>query len=1081
MKKVLYSVLALAGLFAVSCTKEIDAPNAEAAQENLVPMTLTASYDVATKVTYEGMKTFGWVANDSIKVRLVSGDRENSGWYSFGAKSTAASSEFVGDVPDSFRPEDYAFYPGFKTNDLSPVSSSSTAVRLPITYYLDEVDGKGQPIAPQLDPDNCTKVYVSSANPLQFLPSIGKKQENGSYKFQAAYGVLNIQMTDLDDAACGLKLNGLAQTYMANYLMLDRTDMCYKIGDKFTSDGTTYSVTYLKYWFYPKADHTASIYLPVPVGTLPAGCSIDIVDEKGTVLYTQPFSKDVEVQRGKITTLAPFKAKYDWKEVGTGRFFDKKYVAASGLAEGKDVEVKIMQDVSNPNKYRVVTPYAAYNEAAGYTPSGTVTEPNDLYFTVHKAGDIFSGVTIENDGIITFDKTYMGFIEPSLNKEWYLSHVSVFSKFGEEKFWLHSYVVKKNSDGSPAAIQLAPCYYWANYGAYTSDAQEDGNIYILFPGTTSYSDITASVDYVDLADDTPAQAVANVSVALGSDLSAASIVIAATETEAKAAIDAETNVTKVTASGSYQVKLPADAPSGKYYVYAKVTAVDGISTLANRMVVSKKSFTYERKGDWVLVGTGKYIDNYYLEEGGFPAETTIDVEIYQHAVNKNQFRIPAPYATYNTAVGYVSPSGVTSPTDLSFTVYKKGDTAGAVAITDDDEVVYDPIYMGFFDTSKNFEWYLAHPKYLTSMSTTDAKWKYNYVMKYQDNGLPAVVQLAPLYYWDGWGCYTADASTDNRIQILFPGVTEFIDASASVAYADMAETDPAQASALVDVMFGSAVSGVDVVIAQNATDAAKAYSEGTHVAQVNAPGQATVLLPADAPSGDYYVYGIIRGAEGTTSLVSKSFTSSKSFKYLRSDESKGIKVEDVVGDYSGTGYVYYNGWNGGQTISMTIAANTEDPTLGDIKITYFANSYVSVFGTIDTQIYGWLDGDKGIVSIDPLQPTHTFDDGSMVILGAGGDSNPKTDPILFYVSDDKKSLTAGGFFGYYRYVPAQDKILYYNVYFSPTDVPLSLTKVVSSSSAPARLMKDQNRVEVTSSSSTRVNVNFDSKAANMLK
>ena len=166
---------------------------------------------------------------------------------------------------------------------------------------------------------------------------------------------------------------------------------------------------------------------------------------------------------------------------------------------------------------------------------------------------------------------------------------------------------------------------------------------------------------------------------------------------------------------------------------------------------------------------------------------------------------------------------------------------------------------------------------------------------------------------------------------------------------------------------------------------------------------------------------------------------------------------------------------------MTIAANTEDPTLGDIKITYFANSYVNVFGTIDTQIYGWLDGDKGIVSIDPLQPTHTFDDGSMVILGAGGDSNPKTDPILFYVSDDKKSLTAGGFFGYYRYVPAQDKILYYNVYFSPTDVPLSLTKVVSSSSAPARLMKDQNRVEVTSSSSTRVNVNFDSKAANMLK
>ena len=1045
MKKVLYSVLALAGLFAVSCNKEMNSPEDANIPTHEVTIVATGSLD--TKTSYADGKTFSWVVRDSVYVYTTDGSAGE--FVKFYAKSTAATSEFTGEVKDGYSPSSIAFYPA----ESSPQTlSGKTYTYLPTTYLEEGRD------------------------PYSYTPMVGIAQKDGSFKFSTATGLIKFSFTDLDEKASFVHLKTTGEK-ISGYFFLNENPY-YEMTNAIPV--ASYARDYMRHEFVRKSDGTAEVVIPIPVGTIKAGCNVMIEDENNNVLFRTTTTKDIVVERNKVVEIAPLRAKYDWKEVGTGRFFDKKYVAASGLAEGKDVEVKIMQEVSNPNTYRVVTPYAAYNEAAGYTPSGTVTEPNDLIFTVHKAGDIFSGVTIENDGIITFDKTYMGFIEPSRNKEeWYLSHVSIFTGFGEEKFWLHSYVVKKNSDGSPAAIQLAPCYYWADLGAYTSDAQEDGNVYILFPGTTSYSDITASVAYVDLADDTPAQAVANVSVALGSDLSAASIVIAATETEAKAAIDAETNVTKVTASGSYQVKLPADAPSGKYYVYAKVTAADGISTLANRMVVSKKSFTYERKGDWVLIGTGKYIDNYYLNEGSFPAGTTIDVEIYQHAVNKNQFRIPTPYATYNTAVGYVSPSGVTSPTDLSFTVYKKGDTAGAVAITDDDEVVYDPIYMGFFDTSENAEMYLAHPNYLKSMSTTDAKWKYNYVMKYQDNGLPAVVQLAPLYWFDGLGCYTSDATTDNRIQILFPGVTESIDASASVAYADMAETDPAQASALVDVMFGSAVSGVDVVIAQNATDAAKAYSEGTHVAQVNAPGQATVLLPADAPSGDYYVYGIIRGAEGTTSLVSKSFTSSRSFKYLRSDESKGIKVEDVVGDYSGTGYVYYNGWHGEQTISMTIAANTEDPTLGDIKITYFANSYVNVFGTIDTQIYGWLDGDKGIVSIDPLQPTHTFDDGSMVILGAY--SNPKTDPILFYVSDDKKSLTAGGFFGYYRYVPAQDKILYYNVYFSPTDAPLSLTKVVSSSSAPARLMKDQNRVKVTSSSSTRVNVNFDSKAANMLK
>ena len=135
MKKVLYSVLALAGLLTLSCAKEIDAPNAEFAQENLVPMTLTASYDVATKVTYEGLKTFGWEANDSIKVRCVSADNKKYNWFAFGAQAAGATAQFVGDVTDTYTPRDYAFYPGFKTNSTSG-SYTAPAVRISLTRWM---------------------------------------------------------------------------------------------------------------------------------------------------------------------------------------------------------------------------------------------------------------------------------------------------------------------------------------------------------------------------------------------------------------------------------------------------------------------------------------------------------------------------------------------------------------------------------------------------------------------------------------------------------------------------------------------------------------------------------------------------------------------------------------------------------------------------------------------------------------------------------------------------------------------------------------------------------------------------------
>ncbi len=581
MKKVLYSVLALAGLFAVSCAKEIDAPNAEAAQENLVPMTLTASYDVATKVTYEGMKTFGWVANDSIKVRVVSGDNKKYGWYAFGAKAAGATAQFVGDVPDTYTPRDYAFYPGFKQNSTGG-TSSAPAVRLPVTYYLDEVDGKGQPIAPQLDPVNCTKVYVSSANPLQFLPSVGSLQEGGSFKFQAAYGVLNIQMTDLDDAASGLRLNGLAETYMGNYLMLDKTDLCYKIGAKYVSpsSGSTLSTTYLTYWFYPKADHSASIYLPVPVGTLPAGCSIDIVNEKGEVLFRKMFAKDVEVQRGKITTLAPFKAQSDLTLLGNAKYMDT-FINGSFNFASAFTEVEIYSDKANTMHYRLVNPYPVIAAANSYTiPEGITADPYlDLYVKADGSVEYALGDTPINTGL----DAATAFSSATGNL------LMVYPDYFTGTTVDRNLVVKYDAEGKPAVLQLDPIFtntehtYWSWYAGGTKEA--NNIIQILFPGQTDLLDLTYNVAYVEITDPTPAQATAKVKVEMGKDIASIQMVIAANATDANAAFVAGTDVVTATASGDFSVKLPANAPSGDYYVFGIVSVAEGLNSALNLSLI----------------------------------------------------------------------------------------------------------------------------------------------------------------------------------------------------------------------------------------------------------------------------------------------------------------------------------------------------------------------------------------------------------------------------------------------------------------------------------------------------------------
>lgn len=461
------------------------------------------------------------------------------------------------------------------------------------------------------------------------------------------------------------------------------------------------------------------------------------------------------------------------------------------------------------------------------------------------------------------------------------------------------------------------------------------------------------------------------------------------------------------------------------------------------------------KATWESLGTGKYNDaeylyDLYLEDMDVESDDVyVDVEILKNGANPKEYKIVKPYAAYNTLYGYKTEEEVNAPSDMTLTILRAGDYLDDTQVKNDGLVYFERTYLGFYSTTNGAEMFLYHPSVINGLTTEDY-WTHSYVMKFQSDGVtPANIQLAPMYYYDGLGCYISDATTDCVVQIVFPGC-EPLDVYGSVVYDSIADDSVAQPSAYAAVEFGADIASADLVIATSAEAAAAALSAGTNVTHVAANSEEVeVLLPANAATGTYQVFARLNGKEGLSPLVSRIIESSE-FKYFRSDEDKKVQVEDVIGEYAATKqYVYLDGWKSGATFTMTVE-ESDDPMQGDLMITEFNNSIATYSNTNLNPpfvIYAWLDSKRGVIEIDPLQPiSDVGTDGYYSFIG--NYNGPSVNPVVFEVSDDKQSLTSQQFFGIFAYNPSTEKVGYYNIYFSPTDVPLVLTKT-NTSSAPA--------------------------------
>ena len=640
MKKIYLSIFAIAAIFALACNKESVKDSSEAPAKGSV-FTIKASMDEATKTAYAGGKVFSWAAGDEIAVEISDG--QNADFATFSTSTSAAVADFSGEVPDYFRPYEYAVYPA----SINPtfLSNGLITVDLPKEY---ETRGLN--------------------DPLSILPLIAMNDGNGNYAFHHATGVLKVSFTNIPEGACELYLRANNQAISGSfYINLGQAGEDYAQYEQIIADGYWTNTGYLvtSVFFDRPSSGEASIYVPIPVGTLNAGLQISLLDESGSTLFSKTTTKDISFARKQIVELPVLDADV-WQPLGTAKF---NHIYFSGEYD-YSVDVPIQYNTEDPNKFRLVNPYGILLSSLGITQA---SEPSEyLSFTLLQPGDKVYGTTITMNGLVDFDPVYTGY---SANN-YFMAHPSYLNGFDDEQQYIYNRVIKYQEDGkTPANIELDGhrLYYSSGslYGSYCWN--ENLVMQIAFPG---YDILDYSADIGAIAPNaasTAASPLIDAEIVFGADTEYALVAIAASEDDAFDAIEGGNGI-RVNAAGIVTLSLPADSGSGNYFV-AAISYAEGQS-----WVMTSKKFSYVNPNDALMTLDdilGTYNATATPMLNGSPSSFSFTIELsddpnYDVMIADYFGEFPLAYANY----------------------YGTFDAAARTITWSDDVVYYDGTYIG---------------------------------------------------------------------------------------------------------------------------------------------------------------------------------------------------------------------------------------------------------------------------------------------------------------------------------------------------------------------------------------------------
>lgn len=268
MKKLLFGALALAGLFSLSCTKEVNVSEATPGK-NQVVMTFRATLDEATRTAYTNEKTFSWCAGDQISLRFYNPGSDEYEWVIFSTEEGGVSANFTAAVDEGLEFAGLAFY---TFDGLGAV---------------DDWDGI---------PNGFQQSYIDFTeldDPLSVVPLVGQPSLDDNLVFKSATGVLKINLVNIPDNVDAISVVADEANTLAGYFFLDEDDMLTQ-----ENADPDYSVNYVT--IIPDiVNGTASLYVPVPVGTLYAGLAVEFYNGQN-LLGKKATVKDVEVARNQF-------------------------------------------------------------------------------------------------------------------------------------------------------------------------------------------------------------------------------------------------------------------------------------------------------------------------------------------------------------------------------------------------------------------------------------------------------------------------------------------------------------------------------------------------------------------------------------------------------------------------------------------------------------------------------------------------------------------------------------------------------------------------------------------------------------
>ena len=251
--------------------------------------------------------------------------------------------------------------------------------------------------------------------------------------------------------------------------------------------------------------------------------------------------------------------------------------------------------------------------------------------------------------------------------------------------------------------------------------------------------------------------------------------------------------------------------------------------------VATTTVTYTYPIPLTSLGKCTFYENWFWEFKATP-------EILQSDIDPNSFVIRNPFAK----------NGVSG--DLELTICQPGNSYNGVAVTQNDLVYYEQCNTGHYDYY-DADVYILHPSNFTA-GATETYWTFNKVVAYQDNGLPAIVQLAPYYYMFGLGGWNK-SQVDDYITIVFPGVV-IKDYSIATEYAGMFTDPDGNVFGEASVEKGGDVESVVAVLV--AGDSEEAISAALDSLQAGAESVVTVegssvriALPENATTGKYTI------------------------------------------------------------------------------------------------------------------------------------------------------------------------------------------------------------------------------------